>query len=102
MDSKRVRSRYESLFYICLEETDLTILAYTILTTVLFLFPPARPVTGSNMNYCIVAFGIIILISGLQWIFDGRKNYTGPRITVDEGVVADELNQDVGSPPKAS
>lgn len=64
-------------------------LAYTILTTVLFLFPPARPVSGSNMNYCIVAFGIIILISGLQWIFDGRKNYTGPRITVDEGVVAD-------------
>lgn len=37
------------------------------------------------MNYCIVAFGIIVLISTLQWIFDGRKNYVGPRVTVNEG-----------------
>ncbi|KAK4496072.1 hypothetical protein PRZ48_012051 [Zasmidium cellare] len=76
--------------------------AYTILTTVLFLFPPARPVTGSNMNYCIVAFGIIILISGLQWIFDGRKNYSGPRITVDDGVVMDgESNRETEQPVKS-
>lgn len=60
-------------------------LAYTIVTTVLFLFPPAIPVTsGSQMNYCIVAFAIIVIISGLQWIIDGRKNYEGPRITIDE------------------
>lgn len=68
------------------------IAAYTLLTTVLFLFPPFVPVTGSTMNYCIVAFGIIIIISGLQWIFDGRKNYTGPRITVNEGVLPDSLH----------
>ncbi|KAI8932971.1 hypothetical protein NX059_010439 [Plenodomus lindquistii] len=54
-------------------------IAYTIVTTVLFLFPPELPVTTSNMNYCVVAFGIILFISTIQWFVDGRKNFTGPR-----------------------
>lgn len=56
-------------------------LVYTIVTTVLFLFPPAIPVTGTSMNYCIVAFGVIVFISALQWLVDGRKNFEGPRVT---------------------
>ncbi|KAI5459049.1 amino acid/polyamine transporter I [Mariannaea sp. PMI_226] len=59
-------------------------LVYTIVTTVLFLFPPALPVTGTTMNYCVVAFAIIVLISLIQWVVDGRKNYKGPRITIEE------------------
>lgn len=35
------------------------------------------------MNYCIVAFAIVIIISGIQWIVDGRKNYAGPQMDVD-------------------
>ncbi|KAF2124686.1 amino acid transporter [Dothidotthia symphoricarpi CBS 119687] len=54
-------------------------LAYAIVTTVLFVFPPELPVTASNMNYCVVAFGIILFISTIQWFLDGRKNFTGPR-----------------------
>jgi len=53
-------------------------IAWAILTTVLFVFPPEIPVTPTNMNYCIVAFGVILIISGGTWIFDGRKNYKGP------------------------
>ena len=52
-------------------------IAYTLLTTVFFVFPPELPVTGNNMNYCIVAFAIIIIISTNQWFVDGRKNFTG-------------------------
>ncbi|RAH71859.1 amino acid transporter [Aspergillus aculeatinus CBS 121060] len=59
---------------------DMISLAYIALTTVLFVFPPDRPVTGSNMNYCVVAFGIILIISLMQWVVDGRKNFTGPRV----------------------
>ena len=55
-------------------------IAYAILTTVLFVLPPELPVTGSNMNYCIVAFAIVIIISIIQWIVDGRKNFNGPYI----------------------
>lgn len=66
-------------------------IAYTILTTVLFLFPPDLPVTGSNMNYCIAAFGIVFAISMVQWLIDGRKNFTGPRMQVEDIVVAQIL-----------
>ncbi|KAF1837446.1 amino acid transporter [Decorospora gaudefroyi] len=58
--------------------------SYTIVTTVLFLFPPELPVSASNMNYCVVAFGIILFISTFQWFVDGRKNFTGPR--TDTGI----------------
>lgn len=59
-------------------------LVYTVVTTVLFLFPPALPVNGTSMNCCIVAFAIIVLISLFQWVVDGRKNYQGPRMTIEE------------------
>lgn len=64
---------------------DMIALAYIVLTTVLFVFPPSTTVTGSSMNYCIAAFAVIIIISVFQWIVDGRKNYTGPRLemTID-------------------
>jgi choline transport protein len=32
------------------------------------------------MNYCTVAFAIIMIISTIQWFFDGRKNFKGPQI----------------------
>ncbi|KAL4898696.1 amino acid permease [Aspergillus ambiguus] len=59
---------------------DIISLSYIALTTVLFLFPPGRPVTGSSMNYCIVAFAIIVIVSVVQWVVDGRKNFRGPKI----------------------
>ncbi|KAK3935384.1 amino acid/polyamine transporter I [Diplogelasinospora grovesii] len=72
-------------------------IAWTALTTVLFVFPPQIPTTGTNMNYCVVAFGIILLIAVIQWLADGRKNYTGPHVDVNalmqgqvEGISAEE------------
>ena len=47
------------------------------------MFPPELPVTGNNMNYCIAAFAIVLIVSMIQWFVDGRKNYTGPQIDVD-------------------
>lgn len=35
------------------------------------------------MNYAIAAFGVILLIAGGTWIFDGRKNYHGPQLNVE-------------------
>lgn len=60
---------------------------YVIITTVLFLFPPDLPVTGSNMNYCIVAFSVWLAIAVFQWFIDGRKNYTGPKVDIDHHVL---------------
>lgn len=54
------------------------------------MFPPELPVTAANMNYCVVAFGIVFVISIVQWIVDGRKNYVGPHIdaeVLEKGIV---------------
>ncbi|KAF7895867.1 hypothetical protein EAF00_005882 [Botryotinia globosa] len=58
-------------------------IAYVMVTTVLFLFPPELPVTGSNMNYCVVAFFLVFVIAVVQWYVDGKQNFTGPRIDMD-------------------
>ncbi|KAJ5110947.1 hypothetical protein N7532_001482 [Penicillium argentinense] len=58
-------------------------LAYISLTTILFLFPPELPATGSSMNYCVAAFGIVVILCAVTWFADGRKNYVGPRIEVE-------------------
>lgn len=93
-------------------------IAYVIITTVLFVFPPVLPVTGSNMStyhnhetpspiipelikldYCVVAFAIILIISVIQWFVDGRKNFTGPRTDIDLSAFlgADNSSGEVGS-----
>lgn len=59
-------------------------IAWAILTTVLFVFPPEIPVTPTNMNYCVAAFGVILLIAVVTWIVDGRKNYKGPLININQ------------------
>lgn len=35
-------------------------------------------------DYCIVAFFIVLIISTITWFVDGRKNFTGPRINLDD------------------
>ena len=54
------------------------------------------------MNYCIVAFAIILVISLIQWFVDGRKNYTGPKLDVNamingevEGLAPADTNDSV-------
>lgn len=54
--------------------------AWAMLTTVLFVFPTENPTTPVNMNYCIAAFGVIIIISGSNWILSARKSYQPPAL----------------------
>lgn len=55
-------------------------------------------------DYCIVAFGIILLISTIQWIVDGRKNFTGPRtdmsLEVLEAMKTNEASVPADADPK--
>ena len=45
-------------------------------------------VSNTNLDYCIVAFFIVIVISTVQWFVDGRKNFHGPKIEfVDSDVI---------------
>ncbi|KAB5590561.1 Choline transporter [Ceratobasidium theobromae] len=53
-------------------------LAFAVITTVFFLLPPELPVTPSNMNYTIVVFGIITIVSATTWAATGRHHFKGP------------------------
>ena len=53
-------------------------------------FKRVRPPFTSNLvlDYCIVAFFIVIVISTVQWFVDGRKNFHGPKVEfVDTDVI---------------
>jgi choline transport protein len=53
--------------------------AFNIVTSIFFLFPPELPATGSTVNYAAAVVAFVILLAALSWIFDGRKKYSGPR-----------------------
>ncbi|KAG8694058.1 hypothetical protein FRC09_010087 [Ceratobasidium sp. 395] len=77
-------------------------LAFAVLTTVFFLFPPVLPVTPANMNYTIVVFGVIALVSVITWITSGRRNFKGP-LDMDELLrMAYEARRPVGVQAKKS
>jgi hypothetical protein len=42
------------------------------------------------MNYCVVAFAIVFAISMITWVFDGRKNFTGPKVEIDHEILSAE------------
>ncbi|GAA5917371.1 hypothetical protein JCM6882_006341 [Rhodosporidiobolus microsporus] len=58
---------------------NIVALCFTAITTVFFVFPPELPATGTSMNYAVAVFGIVIIMSTLTWIFQGRKEFHGPR-----------------------
>jgi len=54
-------------------------LVYIILTSVLFLFPPFIPATGTSMNYAVAALAVVFVVAVVQWFASSRRLYTGPR-----------------------
>jgi choline transport protein len=52
---------------------------FLVFAAITFNFPSIAPVNKENMNYTSAAVGVIALVSLLTWIFDGRKNFTGPQ-----------------------
>lgn len=68
----------EPIGYIC----NIADVAWALLTTVLFVWPTQNPTNPVNMNYCIAAFGVIIVVSGSNWILSARKSYRPPTFAV--------------------
>lgn len=52
---------------------------FSLFTSVFFLFPPELPTTGSSANYAAAVVFFVICLAVLSWIFDGRKQYEGPK-----------------------
>ncbi|KAF8243958.1 amino acid transporter [Wilcoxina mikolae CBS 423.85] len=69
--------------------------AFALVTTVLFLFPPGGPeVTKQSMNYTVVAFGVVIVIAMADYFLEGKKRYRGPRILTIMEASGSEVSND--------
>jgi choline transport protein len=64
--------------------------------TITFNLPSIAPVDKDNMNYTSAAVGFIFLVSLLTWIFDGRKNFTGPQSDIMNAIEAEKMGIDPG------
>ncbi|HCT78296.1 MAG TPA: amino acid permease, partial [Micromonosporaceae bacterium] len=53
---------------------------------VLFVLPPAGPVTAKSFNYTIVAVMVVLGGAWLWWILSARKWFTGPKQTTEDSV----------------
>ncbi|BFZ60328.1 hypothetical protein YB2330_001364 [Saitoella coloradoensis] len=70
-------------------------LAWVILTTIFFLFPPDTPVTAENMNYTIAAFAVVFIVAAITWVVKGRKHYKGPQLQHIHGTEVEGVEMDV-------
>ncbi|KLT42444.1 amino acid transporter [Cutaneotrichosporon oleaginosum] len=55
-------------------------LAFVVVTTITFCFPPAIPVlSGTTMNWVVVVVALVWLFAGITWAIDGRTQFHGPK-----------------------
>ena len=51
---------------------------YIIVIIFFSLWPPARPVTSSNMNYSVLVTGAVVLFSVIYYFAWAKRDYRGP------------------------
>lgn len=61
------------------------------ITTVFFFFPSDPHPTGSNMNYAIAVFGVMVVVSLGFWVIRGHRTYMRTEEAVHEMVYAQQL-----------
>lgn len=54
---------------------NVTSIIYCCITTVFFFFPAQPHTSASEMNYAIVVFGAMLVISVIFWFVSGKKSY---------------------------
>jgi hypothetical protein len=67
--------------------------------TILFVLPPASPITAGSFNYSIVAVGVVVLFAGGWWLLSARNWFKGPRVqgTAEELAAIERELTEVGA-----
>ncbi|ORZ05239.1 amino acid/polyamine transporter I [Absidia repens] len=69
--------------------------AWILFTCALFICPTEWPVTADNMNYAIVPFAFVMMLSTGYFMIWGRKWFKGPIRVVDGQEVIVENDEDI-------
>jgi choline transport protein len=59
-------------------------LSYILFAFVMSFFPPAKAVTPATMNWSILVWGAIIILSTVSYYLHGRTQYKGPVVYVNK------------------
>lgn len=73
---------------------------YCIITTIFFFFPGSPNPTGSDMNFAVVVFGAMLVVSAAFWFIGGRVSYlcTGDSVDRDRQARQAEMDSYDGVP----
>jgi choline transport protein len=63
---------------------DFITVAWGFVALVFYCFPTTKPTTGSLANYAVVVLAVMALFACVNWLAYARKNYKGPRITLEK------------------
>ena len=53
---------------------------WIVLISILFILPTAFPITGTNFNYTIVAFAVVLGGTTIWWLVSAKNWFKGPRV----------------------
>ncbi|MFC6882726.1 MULTISPECIES: amino acid permease [Actinomadura] len=53
---------------------------WVVFISVLFMLPPASPVTRDTFNYAPVAVAVVLGFAGIWWLASARRWFTGPKV----------------------
>lgn len=67
---------------------------YCIITTIFFFFPSAPNPTGSDMNYAIAVFGVMLVVSAAFWLISGRVSYLSTHDAAERDLQARHAEMD--------
>ena len=65
---------------------------WLISTSFLFFLPTTNPVTRDNMNYTVLIVGAVVVAGTINWIFNAKYFFTGPKRVFDEKVPAEIID----------
>jgi amino acid permease (GABA permease) len=54
--------------------------AWVVFITVLFMLPPASPISWKTFNYTVVAVVAVVGFAGVWWLVSAHNWFTGPRV----------------------
>ncbi|WP_433140746.1 amino acid permease [Actinomadura nitritigenes] len=54
--------------------------AWVVVISILFVLPPAKPITKDTFNYSPIAILVVLGGAGLWWVLSARKWFTGPKV----------------------
>src|SRR5579862_4104835 len=72
---------------------------WIVIISILFILPTAFPITGTNFNYTIVAFAVVLGATSIWWVVSAKNWFKGPKI---QGTAEELASIEAGFVPSAT